>query len=191
MEPVRGGKLAKFAPEIEAKMRALRPDESIPAWAFRWLQTLPQPTMILSGMSNLAQMQDNLKTFSGEKPLSGEELAVLEEARESLARMIPCTACRYCCAGCPMGLEIPTLLSIANDMAVAGSFNVVSRYTVLGEGKQAHDCIGCGQCETVCPQKIRVPEELRKLAALMEKQKTWEEVCAERAAIAEAAKQGK
>ena len=78
-----------------------------------------------------------------------------------------------------------------NDMAVAGSFNVVSRYTVLGEGKQAHDCIGCGQCETVCPQKIRVPEELRKLAALMEKQKTWEEVCAERAAIAEAAKQGK
>ena len=188
MEPVRGGKLAKFDEEIEAKMRALRPDESTPAWCFRWLRTVPKPTMILSGMSNLAQMQDNLKTFSEDKPLNEAELAVLDEARESLARMIPCTACRYCCAGCPMGLDIPTMLSIANDMAVAKSFNVVSRYTVLGEGKQARDCISCGQCETVCPQKIHVPEELRKLAALMEGQKTWEEICAERAAIAEAAK---
>lgn len=191
MEPVRGGKLASFRPEIEAKMRALRPDESTPAWCFRWLRTVPQPTMILSGMSNLAQMEDNLKTFSEHRPLNDAELAVLDEAAASLARMIPCTGCRYCCAGCPMGLEIPTLLSIANDMAVARSFNVVSRYTVLGEGKQAADCIGCGQCEMVCPQKIAVPEEMRKLAALMEGQKTWEEICAERAAIAEAAKQRK
>ena len=191
MEPVRGGKLAKFDEAIEAKMRALRPDESTPAWCFRWLRTVPQPTMILSGMSNLAQMRDNIKTFSEHKPLNEAELAVLDEAAASLARMIPCTGCRYCCAGCPMGLDIPTLLSIANDMAVTKSFNVVSRYTILGEGKQAHDCIGCGQCEMVCPQKIQVPEELRKLAALMETQKTWEEVCAERAAIAEAAKKGK
>ena len=90
-----------------------------------------------------------------------------------------------------MGLDIPGLLSIANDMAVAKSFNVVSRYTILGEDKQASACIGCGQCETVCPQKIPVPEEMNRLAALMSGQKTWEEICAERAAIAEAAKQGK
>ena len=191
MEPVRGGKLAKFAPEIEEKMRALRPEESTPAWAFRWLRTVPRPTMILSGMSNLAQMEDNLKTFSEDKPLNEEELAVLDEAAASLARMIPCTACRYCCAGCPMGLDIPGLLSIANDLAVAKSFNVVSRYTIMDEDKKASACIGCGQCETVCPQKIHVPEEMQKLAALMETQKTWEEICAERAAIAEAAKKGK
>ena len=191
MEPVRGGKLAQFAPEIEEKMRALRPEESTPAWAFRWLRTVPRPTMILSGMSNLAQMEDNLKTFSEDKPLNEEELAVLDEAAASLARMIPCTACRYCCAGCPMGLDIPGLLSIANDLAVAQSFNVVSRYTIMDEDKKASACIGCGQCETVCPQKIRVPEEMQKLAALMETQKTWEEICAERAAIAEAAKKGK
>jgi predicted aldo/keto reductase-like oxidoreductase len=80
------------------------------------------------------------------------------------------------------------LLSIANDMAVAGSFNVVSRYTILGDGKRADACIGCGQCEMVCPQKIHVPEEMNRLAALMADQKTWEEICAERAAIAEAAK---
>ena len=190
MEPVRGGRLAKFDEAIEVKMRDLRPDESTPAWAFRWLRTVPKPTMILSGMSNLAQMQDNLKTFSEDKPLNDEELAVLDEAAASLARMIPCTVCRYCCAGCPMGLDIPTLLSIANDMAVTKSFNVVARYTILGEGRQAADCIGCGQCEMVCPQKISVPEEMRRLAELMETQKTWEEVCAERAAIAEAAKRG-
>ncbi len=188
MEPVRGGKLAKFADDIEAKLRALRPAESTPAWAFRWLRTVPKPTVILSGMSNLAQMQDNLKTFSEDRPLNGAELAVLDEAAASLARMIPCTACRYCCAGCPVGLDIPGLLSIANDMAVTKSFNVVSRYTILGDGKRAGDCIGCGQCATVCPQKIEVPAELRKLAALMETQKTWEEVCAERAAIAAAAR---
>ena len=188
MEPVRGGKLAKFGEGIEAKMRAMRPEETTPAWAFRWLSTVPKPTMILSGMSNLAQMQDNLKTFSEEKPLNSDELQLLDEAAASLARMIPCTACRYCCAGCPMGLDIPTLLSIANDMAVAGSFNVVSRYTILGDGKRADACIGCGQCEMVCPQKIHVPEEMNRLAALMADQKTWEEICAERAAIAEAAK---
>ena len=188
MEPVRGGKLAAFDEETEASMRSLRPDESIPAWAFRWLRTVPQPTMILSGMSNLAQMEDNLKTFSEDKPLNEEEIAVLDEAAASLARMIPCTACRYCCAGCPMELDIPGLLSIANDLAVAQSFNVVSRYTIMDEDKKASACIGCGQCETVCPQKIRVPEEMQKLAALMETQKTWEEICIERAAAAEALK---
>ena len=189
MEPVRGGRLAHFAPEIEEKLRALRPDESIPAWAFRWLRTVPQPTMILSGMSNLAQMQDNLKTFFEHKPLNDAEQEALRVAAASLASMIPCTACRYCCAGCPKGLDIPGLLAIANDMAVTASFNVVARYTAMGE-KQASACIGCGKCEAVCPQKIHVPQEMKKLAALMVGQKTWEEVCAERAAI-EAARKAK
>lgn len=188
MEPVRGGKLARFEPELEAKMRALRPDESIPAWAFRWLRTVPKPTMILSGMSNLAQMEDNLKTFSEEKPLNAEELAVLGEAAESLASFIPCTGCRYCCKGCPMELDIPTLLSMANDMAVHPGFNTVARYTGLGDGKRADDCIACGQCVQACPQKIDVPAQMQRLAERMKASKTWEEVCAERAAAAAAMK---
>ena len=186
MEPVRGGKLAAFRPEIEEKLRAFRPEESTAAWAFRWLRTLPKPTMILSGMSNLAQMQDNLKTFSEDKPLSAEETALLEDIAAGLARMIPCTACRYCCPGCPKGLDIPTMLSMANDMAMSLSFNTVSRYTALGEGRRADACIACGQCSRICPQQINVPEELHRLAALMAEQKTWEEICAERAAAAEA-----
>jgi len=191
MEPVRGGKLAHFAPEIEARMKALRPDESIPAWCFRWLRTVPKPTMILSGMSNLAQMQDNLKTFQEHKPLNEEELALVYEAADSLARMIPCTGCRYCCAGCPMELDIPTLMSMSNDMAVQSSFNTVARYSALGVGKQADACIACGQCMEACPQKINVPEEMQRLAEVMREQKSWEEICKERAAAAEAAKQKK
>ena len=188
MEPVRGGKLAHFDPAIEAQMHALRPEESIPAWAFRWLRTVPQPTMILSGMSNLEQMQDNLRTFEEHKPLNEEELALLGRVAAQIAQLIPCTGCRYCCAGCPMGLDIPTMLSMANDMAVTASFNTVARYSALGEGKRADACIACGQCMAACPQKINVPEELKKLDVLMSSQKTWEEICQERAAAAAAMK---
>ena len=184
MEPVRGGKLAAFDAGTEARLRALRPDESIPAWAFRWLRTLPEPTMILSGMSNLEQMEDNLKTFSEHKPLNEEELALLEEIAARLSRQIPCTGCRYCCAGCPKELDIPLLMSMANDMAVTRSFNLVARYSALGPEKQAGACIGCGQCSRACPQKIDVPEQMRRLDALMASQKSWEEICRERAEAA-------
>ena len=184
MEPVRGGKLAAFDAETEARLRALRPEESIPAWAFRWLRTLPKPTMILSGMSSLEQMEDNLKTFSEHKPLNEEELALLAEIADRLSRQIPCTGCRYCCAGCPKELDIPMLMSTANDMAVAQSFNLVARYAALGPEKQAGACIGCGQCSRACPQKIDVPEQMRRLDALMASQKSWEEICRERAEAA-------
>ena len=140
--------------------------------------------MILSGMSNLAQMEDNLKTFSEHKPLNEEELALLSEIADRLSRQIPCTGCRYCCAGCPKELDIPMLMSLANDMAVAQSFNLVARYAALGPGKQAGACIGCGQCSRACPQKIDVPEQMRRLDALMASQKSWEEICRERAEAA-------
>lgn len=188
MEPVRGGKLAAFDEETEARMRALRPEESVPAWAFRWLRTVPKPTMILSGMSNLEQMEDNLKTFSEHKPLNETELALLEELADRISRLIPCTGCRYCCAGCPMSLDIPMLMSMANDMAISASFNTVARYAALGGDKQAGACIGCGQCTRACPQKIDVPEQMRRLDELMASQKSWEEICRERAAAAEAQK---
>ena len=185
MEPVRGGKLASFDAETEDKLRSMRPCDSIPAWAFRWLRTVPQPTMILSGMSNLAQMEDNLRTFSSDEKLSEEELQILDEISARISRQIPCTACRYCCAGCPMELDIPLLLSMANDMAVSDSFNTVSRYSALGTGKQAGACIGCGQCSNACPQKIDVPEQMSRLDKLMSSHKSWEEICRERAEAAE------
>ena len=186
MEPVRGGKLASFGDDIEAEMRTLRPDESTAAWAFRWLQTIPKPTMVLSGMSNLAQMEDNIKTFSSEKLLEEKELAILESIAKSMSGTIPCTACRYCCAGCPVGLNIPMILSISNEMQVGKSMNLLMRYSGLGDGKRASDCIGCGQCREACPQKIDVPAEMAKLVDLVASQKSWEEICKERAEAAKA-----
>ncbi len=180
MEPVRGGKLASFPDETE--LRAFRPDESTAAWAFRWLQTVPRPTMVLSGMSSLSQMEDNLRTFSEERPLNEHELRLLERIAESMQGTIPCTGCRYCCAGCPMGLNIPMLLNMANEMQLYASLNLLMRYSALGSGKLASDCIGCGQCREACPQKIDVPAELKKLADQVSKQKSWEEICRERAA---------
>ena len=189
MEPVRGGKLASFDEDTEAKMRALRPDESTAAWAFRWLQTLPKPTMVLSGMSTPAQMEDNIRTFSEEKPLNEEELRVLDGIVKRFSGSIPCTACRYCCDGCPAGLDIPTILALSNELEIGGNTLItVMRYSGLGDGKRADDCIGCGQCREICPQKINVPEEMKKLAAAIKKQKSWEEICLEREKAAAAEK---
>ena len=187
MEPVRGGKLASFPAEIEAQMRTLRPDESIAAWAFRWLQTMAQPTVVLSGMSNLAQMEDNIKSFSEEKILNSAELALLKSISQSMMGSIPCTSCRYCCDGCPAGLNIPKLMSMANEMQVGGSIlNLLMRYSALGDGNRASDCIACGHCREVCPQKIDIPAEMAKLVEEVAGKKSWEEICRERAATAAA-----
>ena len=118
MEPVRGGKLAKLDEANEQTLKALRPDEKIPAWAFRFLQGLPNVKMILSGMSDQTQMEDNVNTFADSKPLTQEETEVLLKIAESMKDSIPCTACRYCCKGCPMGLDIPMLIGIYNEIRI-------------------------------------------------------------------------
>ena len=188
MEPVRGGKLAKLDAASEAKLMSLRPDESIPAWCFRWLQTVPQPMMVLSGMSDLEQMKDNVKTFSEHKPLSDEETELLYAIAEGMKNTLPCTGCRYCCEGCPMGLDIPFLISLCNDMRVAKSVNIPARYESLPEEKKASACIGCGKCRAICPQKIDVPAAMVELAQKMSATKTWAEICREREAAAKKTK---
>ena len=117
MEPLRGGRLAKLGESHTRRLNALRPDEATPAWAFRFLQTIPEVTMILSGMSNMAQLQDNVHTFETEKPLTEGELSELMEiADEILGRKaLPCTACRYCTDHCPQGLDIPGLIGLYNE----------------------------------------------------------------------------
>lgn len=184
MEPVRGGKLAKLEDEWEAKLKALRPDESIPAWAFRFLQGLPNVKMILSGMSNQAQMEDNVRTFTEDKPLSEVERALLLELAEGMKDSVPCTACRYCCSDCPMGLDIPLMLSVYNEMRVAPSMTVTMRLDTAPEEKQPAACIGCGACAKNCPQGIDVPAVIRDLAERMSKVTTWAEICRQREAAA-------
>ena len=184
MEPVRGGKLATQSEDIEAQLKALRPDESIPAWCFRWLQGIEGVTMVLSGMSNMAQMVDNVKTFEAPKPLTAEENALLMDVAEQLKNAVPCTACRYCCDGCPMGLDIPALLAIYNDLKVTPTFLLGMRVEALPPEKRPDACIGCGACMSICPQNIHIPEALADMAEILKGLPSWEAICREREAAA-------
>ena len=184
MEPVRGGKLAQLPEAAEAKLRALRPDESTAAWAFRFLQALPNVKMVLSGMSSMAQMVDNVHTYEEEKLLSEEEYAALMDIAEQLKGAVPCTACRYCCAGCPAGLDIPTLIQFYNNARVQKSITVSIQMSGFPADKWPDACVGCGQCAHACPQKIDVPQVLADFTELMKTMPDWAVECKKRAEAA-------
>jgi len=177
MEPVRGGRLCNLGEENHARLKAMRPQESIAAWGFRFLQNVPGVTMILSGMSNMAQMEDNLKTFSEKKPLTEEETNALLEIAESLKDSVPCTSCRYCTEHCPMGLDIPLLLSVYNDLRFAPGVGVAMRLEMLPAEKQPSACLACGACAAICPQKIDIPGALADLAKKLEGIPKWADIC--------------
>ena len=188
MEPVRGGKLAVLPESEKAKLRALRergsftgPEPSDASFAFRFLQDMPGVTVILSGMNEVFQVEDNLRTFREENPLSDEERSVLLDIAENLKKGVPCTACRYCCDGCPMELDIPYLLQCYNDYKFATTMTPSMRIDALSEDKRPVACIGCGQCMHACPQGIDVPAALAELAEMYEKGPHWGDVVVQRA----------
>ncbi len=155
MEPVRGGKLATLDEKYLSRLKAFRPDESAVAWAFRFLQSLPQVKMILSGMSNFEQMADNIRIFSEDKPVNDSEKAVLLDIAHDMVNdfALPCTSCRYCVDHCPQGLEIPHLLEL------------YGKKETPEEIKSPAECVGCRSCETVCPQGIKISEVMTDYAA--------------------------
>ena len=181
MEPVRGGRLAKLPSSAEESLRALRPDASIPSWALRWLQSIPNVKVILSGMSNEAQMEDNVSTFEAPAPLTQAENELLLSIAEKLKNNIPCTGCRYCCDGCPMGIDIPAMISVLNDLRYAPVQNSIMAVEALPEDRKPSACIGCGACEAICPQRIAVPAAMQELAERIAKIPTWKQTCEERA----------
>lgn len=161
MEPLRGGRLAKLDPEHETQLKKLRPKEGIPAWAFRFLQSLPQVSVILSGMSDLAQVTDNLNTFKDDKPLTDVEMrALLHIADEMTGKTkLPCTACKYCMSHCPKRLDIPELIKLYNEHRfTGGGFIAPMALSAYAEEKKPSACIGCKSCEKVCPQGIKISE---------------------------------
>ena len=188
MEPVRGGRLASLSDAEEAKLKALRPEDSIASWGFRFLQGLPNVKMVLSGMSNMEQMLDNVKTFTEDKPLSEEETALLLDIAEGMKDSIPCTACRYCCDGCPAGLDIPGLISTYNEIRFSPAVNVAMRIEFMPEDKKPTACIGCGQCIQMCPQNIDVPGALKDFAEKLSKLPSWAEICRQRELAAKGGK---
>ena len=176
MEPVRGGKLAKLSDEQEAFLRILRPEESTPAWAFRFLQDLPNVHMVLSGMSAMEHMKDNVETFKEYRPLSEEEKQFLFDVAEGMKTSVPCTSCQYCVAGCPKRLNIPMLISIYNELKFVPTVNASMRIEAMEEDKKPTACIACEKCSRMCPQGIHIPEIMKELPDLMAKLPTWAEV---------------
>ena len=168
MEPLRGGRLAKLAPEYETELKALRPDEEIPAWAFRFLQSIPSVTMILSGMSNEEQLEKNLATFAEDKKLNDAEMKALMSVANRMLSVgtVPCTACHYCVSHCPQGLDIPHLISLYNEHAyTGGGFIAPMALSALPEDKRPQACLGCRSCEQVCPQQIKISEVMADFSA--------------------------
>ena len=173
MEPVKGGTLAKLPAEAEQLLKAAEPDLSIPSWAIRFAASQENVMMVLSGMSTVAQMKDNLSYMEEFKPLTAEEIALTHRAAEIINAQIavPCTGCSYCTDGCPMSIPIPRYFSLYNedmreDLEEKGWTVNFTNYEKLTErfGKAA-DCVACGQCEGVCPQHLPIIELMKKVSA--------------------------
>ena len=167
MEPLRGGRLASLEEKYEEKLKALRPQESIPARAFRFLQSLPSVKVVLSGMSTMEQLKENIATFEEDKPLSSQEekelLGMADEMVKKIA--LPCTACHYCVSHCPQELDIPSLLALYNEHCFSdGGFIAPMVVSTIPEEKRPSSCVGCRSCEAVCPQQIKISEAMADFA---------------------------
>ena len=170
MEPLRGGRLARLSEEESAPLKALNPRQSAPAWAFRFLQSIPGVVVILSGMSDLDQLRDNLSTFEVEEPLTDREREILLTLGREMTdpKALACTACRYCTSHCPQGLDIPHLLSLYNEHRfTGGGFIAPMALSAIPQDKQPSACIGCRSCEAVCPQQLKISEALADFSAML------------------------
>lgn len=169
MEPLRGGKLAKLPEEYEKILSEYRKEENCVSWAFRYLQTIPGVTVILSGMSNLEQLKENIEIFNENKPLNENEIKAIEEVRNKMleGNIIPCTGCKYCTAYCPKGINIPYIISLYNEHKFSGGgFLAPMKLSAIEEDKRPSACLGCKSCEAVCPQQIKISEVMKKFNEL-------------------------
>ncbi len=172
MEPVKGGTLANIPEEAEKLFRAQDPSRSIPSWAIRFAASLPGVMAVLSGMSSIEQMEDNLGYMEEFEPLTEEEKQLCFQAADIINAQIaiPCTGCAYCTEGCPMHIAIPQYFSLYNEdmrerLEEKGWTINYTNYEILsGKFGKASDCVGCGQCENVCPQHLPIIENLKKVS---------------------------
>ncbi len=170
MEPLRGGKLAAATEEITSKLKEMRPDESIPAWAFRFLQAIDGVTVTLSGMSNMEQLKENINIWSEDKPLDKEEFDCIVKLTDVETRKggLPCTACHYCVSHCPRELAIPDLISLYNEHKITGGgFIAPMAVSSMSKEKRPANCVGCRSCEQVCPQGIKISEMMKEFSEMM------------------------
>lgn len=173
MEPVKGGALENPPAEVKKLFSECRPGMSPASWAIRFAASLDGVMTVLSGMSNLAQMEDNLSYMRDFRPLDDTEQKIIQQAQRIMGKSaaIPCTGCRYCVEGCPRNIPIPEIFAAMNKRLANGqAADAESAYwQAVGGGSKASDCIGCGQCEKVCPQRLEVVKHLRGCAEVLEK----------------------
>jgi len=161
MEPIKGGALAKLPPSAEAMLKTYDPKRSIASWAMQYAGTLENVTCVLSGMSNTAQMTDNIETYKNLKSLTPQECELLENVLVEMSKVsgIACTACKYCHAHCPQEIDIASCFSLYNEVKRGSEkWNREMVYDALG--KKAIDCTQCGACTAHCPQQLDIPKEL-------------------------------
>lgn len=177
MEPVKGGTLAAVPDTVKNLFKEAEPDMSPASWAVRFAASLPEVYMVLSGMSNLEQLRDNMSYMEDFRPLDEKEMAVVRKATDLINEniAIPCTGCNYCTVDCPMNVQIPTVFSLYNadlqeaDFKPWSSHEELYNNLVITEGiGVASDCIECGACEDRCPQHLAIREHLKEVAAHFE-----------------------
>lgn len=172
MEPLRGGKLAKATDEMTAELKKIRPNETVPAWAFRFLQSIPGVTMVLSGMSSMEQLKANMETWKTDAPLSAAEFDKLVELMDEEVKRggLPCTACHYCTSHCPQELPIPELIALYNEHKITGGgFLAPMAVGSMPAEKRPGNCVGCRSCEQVCPQQIKISEAMSDFVEMLSK----------------------
>lgn len=165
MEPVRGGRLSSLTDEANSLLTQCTPNLSISSWAMRWLQGLDGIQVILSGMSCSEQVDDNVNTFSELNPLNSQENEILEKALALFMEKFstPCTGCRYCTETCPVGLQIPDVIDIYNEMLLSDAQVPYIKSQEQPENKQPTACIACGKCLKRCPQFIDIPDIMKDM----------------------------
>lgn len=169
MEPVRGGYLATLDEQRAKPFLEMEPNRSIASWAIRWVESLPQVTVVLSGMSDMAQLEDNVAMMTNFEPMNEKELEAVAKVVEEIHKVndIPCTGCRYC-MDCPMGVDIPEIFAIYSRLKIFGKDkSFVEDYKeVMENGNGAEHCVGCQQCMNHCPQSIEIPDKLAMIHRL-------------------------
>lgn len=170
MEPLLGGRLARYNYALAQELTPLNPEATLANWAFRFCGTFPKVMTVLSGMTRTEHIEENLATFSPLKPCNEKELAALERAAKALLSLntVPCTACNYCMP-CPYGLDIPAIFAFRNEILSSknalGVREVLNAYkkAIPEELRRADHCTGCGRCAPHCPQSISIPQEIAQI----------------------------
>jgi len=170
MEPVRGGRLVSLSEMAEFKLKKAHPDWSMASWAFRWIKRLSSVVVVLSGMSDINQIKENIETFSDELFLTDQEEALLFDACHTFKKevSVPCTSCRYCCNDCPVEIDIPEYLNIYNKYRTDGRWYAINALKKAESKGKPQDCIACGVCTSLCPQDIDVKSVMKELAELQQ-----------------------